>query len=366
MHSHLRYLCMLIKCPLAPCAGHNSMTKRYMRMYDDIRRWLTEVLDSRGKYPTERICQMVYLVGVAMIVVGLPLHMFGILGLADASMLLLTAAAWVITVGVFVCYLMRWLSLYAAISTFTIVQQMAQSVRVVYLSVVMPPGYTDAIILNQIVSLIIIIYLALGFVRAVPTVNTVMSIATLIFAHVVTHGAVSRQMVVLFLFVEVVTCIIGRVMRVSVSRLQRENTERRSEQEGVLNALHMSKPEFDAFVELCRDSSASGPSVRMVFDRLDERSEVNLIRAVEHRMAERQLRSVRLAEHFPQLTPTELEVCRLVVAGKTLGEIAQVLRKSVNNVSSVRIHVRKKLGLRTGDDLRDVLCAVLSGRHVGA
>ena len=54
--------------------------------------------------------------------------------------------------------------------------------------------------------------------------------AILIFAHVVTHGAVSRQMVVLFLFVEVVTCIIGRVMRVSVSRLQRENTERRSEQ----------------------------------------------------------------------------------------------------------------------------------------
>ena len=71
--------------------------------------------------------------------------------------------------------------------------------------------------------------------------------------------------------------------------------------------------------------------------------------------AERLASHERFADLCPTLTPTELEVCRLIVAGKTLNEIAGITGKNANNISSVRIHIRRKLGLKPSDDLRQSL-----------
>lgn len=60
-------------------------------------------------------------------------------------------------------------------------------------------------------------------------------------------------------------------------------------------------------------------------------------------------------ERFPMLTPTELDVCRLVEQGLTLKDISTALGKSVSNVSTVRGNIRKKLGLAQDDDLRSAL-----------
>lgn len=65
---------------------------------------------------------------------------------------------------------------------------------------------------------------------------------------------------------------------------------------------------------------------------------------------------------LPSLTPTEREVCRLIIGGKTILEIAAILDKTPNNISSVRIHIRKKLGLATSDDLREALLKKTEGR----
>ena len=62
-----------------------------------------------------------------------------------------------------------------------------------------------------------------------------------------------------------------------------------------------------------------------------------------------------LCERFPMLTPTELDVCRLVEQGLTLKDISVALGKSISNVSTVRGNIRKKLGLAQDDDLRSAL-----------
>lgn len=117
----------------------------------------------------------------------------------------------------------------------------------------------------------------------------------------------------------------------------------------------MTKSELVAYVQLCRNNNPDHHSVNDFFDSIDNRAENNLIRAVEKRMVQRRLRRANLEEIFPQLTPTELEVCHLIVAGNTLSQIAQLMNKTTNNISAVRIHVRKKPGLQTSEDLRQVL-----------
>ena len=62
-----------------------------------------------------------------------------------------------------------------------------------------------------------------------------------------------------------------------------------------------------------------------------------------------------MAQTFPMLTPTELDVCRLVLKGMTLKEIAMAMDKKIGNIGTVRGNIRKKLELDTNDDLREAL-----------
>ena len=62
-----------------------------------------------------------------------------------------------------------------------------------------------------------------------------------------------------------------------------------------------------------------------------------------------------LSEVFPELTPSEIEICRLVILGKTLKEVCEILGKSESNITCQRSNIRKKIGLKPSDNLRQVL-----------
>ena len=77
---------------------------------------------------------------------------------------------------------------------------------------------------------------------------------------------------------------------------------------------------------------------------------------------ERRDKIVDLSTIFPQLSPTELDVARLILKNMTLKEIAVATEKSLSNVGTVRGNIRKKLGLSPGDDLRDFILARIKDR----
>ena len=158
----------------------------------------------------------------------------------------------------------------------------------------------------------------------------------------------------IFALVEIFTCALGEMIRRGIRSMQRENADYHTTLNRVLATFHMTKTELLAYIQLGRGGQ-SNQDITHFFDRLDERTEANLIRAVEQRMAHRRMLHADISSVLPTLTPTEQEVCRLIIGGKTIQEIASILNKTPNNISSVRIHIRKKLGLATSDDLREAL-----------
>lgn len=68
------------------------------------------------------------------------------------------------------------------------------------------------------------------------------------------------------------------------------------------------------------------------------------------------------------LTNSEREICRLILQGKTLKEICYDLKKSESNITSQRCHIRKKLNMDRGDDLKRTLETMLiaARKHAGA
>ena len=319
---------------------------------------LTIFLDRRSHNWQQRMCLITFLMLSLSVVLGVPMHIIGMIGRCDTILYTISAMSWAATLVIMVMYLTQHMRLTVAISSFGTLTQLAESARIVYVAMERPDGFEETIVFNQVISLALIIYMVMAAVRHMPTILAIMSIATITSAYLYTDGEINRQIVVIFVIVEIFTCILGEMIRRGIRSMQRENADYHTTINRVLATFHMTKTELLAYIQLGRGEQ-SDKDITDFFDRLDERTEANLIRAVEQRMAHRRMQHANISSVLPTLTPTEQEVCRLIIGGKTIIEIASILHKNANNVSSVRIHIRKKLGLATGKDLREALLEVM-------
>ena len=335
--------------------GYLCSDKIQKRMKSKNIQRLTRFLDHRSSNWQQRLCLIIFLtLCLTVIVAGVPMHIMGIVGRGSGILYAISALMWLMTVVLFVLYMTRRMSLKIAISTFGLFIQLTGSARIVYMAIERPEGFDQTILFNQIISLALIIYLVMAVVRHIPTIIAIISIVTIVFAYLYTDGGFNKQIVVIFIVVEMFTCVLGEMIRRGIRGMQCENADYNTTINRVLATFHMTKTELLAYLQLGRGEQ-SDKDITDFFDRLDERTEANLIRAVEQRMAHRRMQHANISSVLPSLTPTEQEVCRLIIGGKTIYEIASILNKTPNNISSVRIHIRKKLGLAKSDDLREVL-----------
>lgn len=320
---------------------------------------LTIFLDRRSHNWQQRMCLITFLMlSLSVVILGVPMHFIGMIGRCDTILYTISAMSWAATLTILIMYLTQRMRLTVAISSFGILTQLAESARIVYVAMERPDGFEETIVFNQVISLALIIYMVMAAVRHMPTILALMSIATITSAYLYTDGEINRQIVVIFVIVEIFTCILGEMIRRGIRSMQRENADYHSTLNRVLSTFHMTKTELLAYIQLGRGGQ-SEKDINDFFDHLDERTEANLIRAVEQRVAQRKMQHADISAILPTLTPTEQEVCRLIIGGKTIIEIASILHKNANNVSSVRIHIRKKLGLAAGKDLREALLEVM-------
>lgn len=320
---------------------------------------LTIFLDRRSHNWQQRMCLITFLMlSLSVVILGVPMHFIGMIGRCDTILYTISAMSWAATLVILVMYLTQRMRLTVAISSFGILTQLAESARIVYVAMERPDGFEETIVFNQVISLALIIYMVMAAIRHMTTILAIMSIATITSAYLYTDGEINRQIVVIFVIVEIFTCILGEMIRRGIRSMQRENADYHSTLNRVLSTFHMTKTELLAYIQLGRGEQ-SDKDITDFFNRLDERTEANLIRAVEQRVAQRKMQHADISAVLPTLTPTEQEVCRLIIGGKTIIEIASILHKNANNVSSVRIHIRKKLGLATGKDLREALLEVM-------
>lgn len=342
--------------------GYFCSDKIQKTMKSKLLEQLTIFLDRRSHNWQQRLCLITFLMlTLSVIVAGVPMHIAGLVGRGSNTLYVISVVMWLATVMLLALYLLRHISLRVAISMFGILTQLTGSARIVYMAIECPEGFDQTIIFNQIISLALIIYLVTAAVRHIPTIIALISIGTIVFAYLHTDGGFNKQIVVIFVIVEMFTCVLGEMIRRGIRSMERENADYHSTLNRVLATFHMTKTELLAYIQLGRGGQ-SCQDITDFFDHLDERTEANLIRVVEQRMAHRRMQHADISTVLPMMTPTESEVCRLIIGGKTIHDIATILNKTPNNISSVRIHIRKKLGLATNDDLKEALLAIMKNR----
>ena len=65
--------------------------------------------------------------------------------------------------------------------------------------------------------------------------------------------------------------------------------------------------------------------------------------------------TARVRRACPELTPSEAEICAMILQDKRQNDICIRLGKSASNINSQRSHIRRKLALAPADDLKEAL-----------
>lgn len=92
-----------------------------------------------------------------------------------------------------------------------------------------------------------------------------------------------------------------------------------------------------------------------LMDRLSDEQKEKIRQNVMDHFRNREFEKMAYEELCPELTKSEIEICKLVLQGKTLKEMCDMLGKTESNITSQRAHIRKKLKMDKKEELRSTL-----------
>ena len=322
-------------------------------------------IDGHCNSRKEQMQLMVYLVFSVMIIFGMPLHfVFGLVGYDGILFQILSLAVWVCGVIFLILYLSGRMSMTKAFFWLSVSYQFVESVGIVYIAAMARPEwmevYQKLMLVNEILSLVNLLIVCMGLVPHASTVAFAIFSLSMGVAYVICPEVMLSQFVLLFFYAMLGIWIYSLVMQRLVNSTTREISDYKQFQDSVLDMFHMSKTELVALIQLCRGAKRAGEMDKGVMSHLTEQTRHNLIALGDYLQNEHRDQTTDLSAIFPQLTPAELGVARLILKNMTLKEIAVATDKSLSNVGTVRGNIRKKLGLAPEDDLREWLLAAIN------
>ena len=208
---------------------------------------------------------------------------------------------------------------------------------------------------NITVCYILVLIASISMLPRISLVCTCINIISMFLCHYLTDNSMYGQLLVIFGFTSIATTVFGFVANKLLREQQMELDDYANTIDQVLNVFNMRKNELLALLKLEKAQDTAAVYNKELMAQLDKKTLSNIIKVasqIEHMQA---CRRKDMHERFPMLTPTELDVCRLVEQGLAINDISKVLGKSASNVSTVRGNIRKKLGLAQDADLRRAL-----------
>ena len=122
----------------------------------------------------------------------------------------------------------------------------------------------------------------------------------------------------------------------------------------LLKRLQMKKEELFAFAELLSENNPEEKTISLL-NIIGEQSKENLFTALAAYQKKEKSKLDTIRRIYPNLSPSELNICRLILQDKTVSQICELLHRSSGNITSQRANIRAKLGLKKSDNLKEAL-----------
>lgn len=218
-----------------------------------------------------------------------------------------------------------------------------------------PTEYNLMLIVGNTVLLMAnLMFSLIAYLRNIPLILGGVSMMTYIACTVITGDVNLKNFAILYMVMFMTVIILGNLLIKNIHHLNEENSELKHDEEEILNALNMEKEQILAYAKLAKNQLGT-QETKALLDMMDDDARNNIIRNVMEAVAFMEMERNSLSSIFSELSPSEIEICRLVIMGKSLNEVCTILRKSESNITCQRSNIRKKLGLQSSDNLKKVL-----------
>ena len=304
--------------------------------------------------------QLIFLTFAPISILLFGLHLVGFYGLTIKPALACSACYVLVSVVSLIVYIVKGPKrLKYIISAFVISLIIIQSVRLLILAFM---GQHDPMLttVNITTCYILVLVASVSILPCTSLVCACINILAIGLCLYLTQNKMYGQLLIIFGFTSVASTIFCFVADKLLREQQVELNDYANTIDQVLNVFNMRKNELLALLKLAKAQDTTAVYNKELMAQLDKKTLHNIIKVanqIEHMQA---CQRKDMHERFPMLTPTELDVCRLVEQGLAINDISKVLGKSASNVSTVRGNIRKKLGLAQDDDLRS---ALLDNKH---
>lgn len=211
------------------------------------------------------------------------------------------------------------------------------------------------LILGNVVILVTNTMFAMFFyIKKLPSVLSALSTVTYIACTILTGDQHLKEFSVIMVIVFIIIAILGNLLVKNAHDLNSENWTLKKEDEALLEVLQMEKEQMQAYIELAKKRHEQIDSNKLL-ELLSDEARMNIIINVKEAITAKEIANKNLSEIYPELTPSEIEICGLIIHDKKINEISSILKKSESNITCQRTNIRKKLGLQPKDNLNEVL-----------
>lgn len=144
-------------------------------------------------------------------------------------------------------------------------------------------------------------------------------------------------------------------VKINTVHILKEYSEVRSSENTVLDFFQMDRSQLLGYIKLAQKCNLSADETDQLLNSFGQRAKVNIAGNISMLIKQKEADLERIQKCLPELTPSELEITRLILQGKKLKDICEILGKKAGNVTSQRTNIRAKLGLNPDDNLFEAL-----------
>lgn len=308
--------------------------------------------------PLDRLRLYTYLISTLMTIVGIGLHFVGLLGVPRADLLTISTLWGCTEIALFALLYTGHIKITTAFILKVTVSQTFETARLIYLALLPTSSYHQFFV-NELITFSILLLLALGLLYKVAFLFTVADLVLLAVCRSLAPQFVDSMTLCFFFLADIALCTYCYASMAFVKQITAENEEVKGKYNTFLSFMRMTETEVASLVQLLRSAFDDEAHINTLVSQLNDETKENLIKVARRIKSSQLAREEIIQKQFPTLSPTERQVCVLIVAGHSQKNIARITNKSENNVSTVRGNIRRKLNLDTTQDLRQHLMEVI-------
>ncbi len=312
----------------------------------------------------ERQQKIIFILYSSVLVAGLAANLFGFSGPQVFKAVLLNSVFSGITLLLLLLYRLKILSMRYTFSVMVLVVQLFTCSEMIFCALEQTEYRLMLIIGNMLLLAVNVMFVLMFYLKNISCILCGSATATYIVCMYITDNGSLKNFCLLYLLLFLCIAILGELLARNIHRLDKENRSLKKDEKDLLNVLKIERDQVKGYVGLAGKRNTPAES-RLLLESLKDEMQQNLITNVKEALTDREMEMVSMSDVFPELTPSEIEICRFIIHGKTLKEICAILKKSESNITCQRTHIRRKLKLQPSDSLKQVLQARFDERKGG-